>query len=123
MALTPTDQTVQVAKGTKLDVNNFAGDVNVKVWDKDAVRVEVNHSDRETVDIKQGEQSLTRSLAIGARRAAPLARLHDQRAVVDGDHRRRHLRRRHAWKASAATSASRRRTATSRCAAAPASSR
>ncbi len=59
MAVTPTDQTVQVAKGTKLEVNNFAGDVNVKVWDKDAVRVEVNHSDREVVDIKQGEQTLT----------------------------------------------------------------
>ena len=29
------------------------------MWDKDAVRVEVNHSDRETVDIKQGEQSVT----------------------------------------------------------------
>ena len=39
--ITPTDQTVKVAKGTKLDVNNFAGDVIVKVWDKDAVRVEV----------------------------------------------------------------------------------
>jgi DUF4097 and DUF4098 domain-containing protein YvlB len=59
MVITPTDQTVPVTKGTKLDVNNFAGDVNIKVWDKDAVRVEVNHSDRETVDIKQGEQSLT----------------------------------------------------------------
>src|SRR5258707_4007480 len=58
MAITPTDQTVQVAKGTKLDINNFAGDVIVKVWDKDAVRVEVNNSDRETVDIKQVEQSL-----------------------------------------------------------------
>src|SRR3954452_15102646 len=59
MAITPTDQTVQVAKGTKLDVNNFAGDVNIKTWDKDAVRVEVNNSDRETVDIKQGEQTVT----------------------------------------------------------------
>src|SRR3954463_2189963 len=59
MAITPTDQTVQVAKGTKLDITNFAGDVNIKVWDKDSVRVEVNHSDRETVDIKQGDQVLT----------------------------------------------------------------
>src|SRR5215831_2013861 len=58
-AVVPTDQTVNVAKGTKLDVNNFAGDVNVKVWDRDAVRVEATHSDRETVDIKQGEQVLT----------------------------------------------------------------
>ena len=59
MAVTPTNQTVQVAKGTKLEVNNFAGDVNIKTWDKDAVRVEVNHSDREIVDIKQGEQTLS----------------------------------------------------------------
>jgi Putative adhesin len=59
MALTTTDQTVNVAKGVKLDVNNFAGDVNVKVWDRDAVRVLVNHSDREVVDIKPGEQTLS----------------------------------------------------------------
>ena len=58
MVITPTDQTVQVAKGTKLDINNFAGDVNIKVWDKDAVRVQANTSDRETVDIKPVEQSL-----------------------------------------------------------------
>src|SRR4051812_3427712 len=59
LAVAATDQTVNVAKGTKLDVNNFAGDVIVKVWDKDAVRVEVMHSDRESVDIKQGEQTLS----------------------------------------------------------------
>src|SRR3954463_12142191 len=59
MAITPTDQTVQVTKGMKLDVNNFAGDVDIKVWDKDAVRVEVNNSDREVVDINKGEQSVT----------------------------------------------------------------
>jgi hypothetical protein len=59
MALTTTDQTVNVAKGVKLDVNNFAGDVSIKVWDRDAVRVTVNHSDREVVDIKPGEQTLT----------------------------------------------------------------
>src|SRR5216683_4793630 len=59
MIITPTDQTVQVAKGTKLDINNFAGDVSIKVWDRDAVRVQVNNSDRETVDIKQAEQTLT----------------------------------------------------------------
>ena len=30
MALATTDQTVNVAKGTKLDVNNFAGDVTIE---------------------------------------------------------------------------------------------
>jgi DUF4097 and DUF4098 domain-containing protein YvlB len=59
MAVATTDQTVTVAKGTKLSVNNFAGDVIIKVWDKDAVHVQVNHSDRETVDIKQQEQVLS----------------------------------------------------------------
>lgn len=59
MAVTQTDQTVQVQKGTRLDINNFAGDVSIKVWDKDAVRVEVTHSDRESIDIKPGDQALT----------------------------------------------------------------
>jgi DUF4097 and DUF4098 domain-containing protein YvlB len=58
LALVPTDQTVNVTKGTKLDVNNFAGDVQVKVWDRDAVRVEAMHSDREAIDIKPGDQVL-----------------------------------------------------------------
>src|SRR5215470_17844960 len=59
LALVPIDQTVNVAKGTKLEVNNFAGDVQVKVWDRDAVRVEATHSDRETIDIKPGDQLLS----------------------------------------------------------------
>ena len=58
MAVVQTDQTVPVQKGTRLDVNNFAGDVSIKVWEKDAVRVQVSHSDRETIDIKPGEQTL-----------------------------------------------------------------
>ena len=59
MAVATTDQTVDVAKGTKLSVNNFAGDVVIKTWGRDAVRVEVNHSDRETVEIKQLEQTVS----------------------------------------------------------------
>jgi hypothetical protein len=59
MAVTVTDQTVTVQKGTRLDVNNFAGEVAVKSWDKDAVRVEVNHSERESIDIRQGDQVVT----------------------------------------------------------------
>ena len=35
-----TDQTVPVQKGTRLDINNFAGDVKIVAWDRDAVRVE-----------------------------------------------------------------------------------
>ncbi len=58
LALTQTDQTVPVQKGTRLEIQNFAGDVAIKVWDRDAVHVEVEHSDRETVDIRTGPQTL-----------------------------------------------------------------
>ena len=59
IAVTLTDQTIPVQKGARLDVSNFAGEVAVKVWDKDAVRVEVDHSDREAIDIKQADQVVT----------------------------------------------------------------
>ena len=52
LAITQTDETVPVQKGTRLDISNFSGEVSIKVWDRDAVRVEVQHSDRETVDIR-----------------------------------------------------------------------
>jgi DUF4097 and DUF4098 domain-containing protein YvlB len=59
LAQQPTDQTVQVQKGTKLDLVNAAGDVIVKVWDRDAVRVEADHSTRDRVDIETDGQLLT----------------------------------------------------------------
>src|SRR5262245_38514551 len=59
MAVATTDQTVSVAKGTKLVVNNFAGDVIIKSWGTDSVRVQATHSDRETVDIKQVEGAVS----------------------------------------------------------------
>jgi DUF4097 and DUF4098 domain-containing protein YvlB len=58
VALAQTDQTVTVQKGTRLEVSNFAGEVIVRTWDRDAVRVEAEHSDRETVDIRPGDQRL-----------------------------------------------------------------
>src|SRR5690242_18299340 len=59
LAVTTTDQTIQVQKGTRLEVANFAGEVAVTAWDKDAVRVQVNHSDREQIDIRPADQVLT----------------------------------------------------------------
>jgi len=58
LALAQTDQTVPVQKGTRLDVNNFSGDVKITTWDRDAVRVEADHSDRQSVDVRPGEQRL-----------------------------------------------------------------
>jgi DUF4097 and DUF4098 domain-containing protein YvlB len=53
-----TDQTVPVQKGTRLDISNFAGDVKIVTWDRDAVKVEAEHSDRQSVDVRPGEQRL-----------------------------------------------------------------
>ena len=70
LAVAQTDQTVPVQKGTRLEVQNFAGDVDIRVWDRDAVRVEVEHSDRETVDIRTSSAG-RRSSAGGPGTATP----------------------------------------------------
>lgn len=58
LAIVQTDQTVQVQKGTRLEVSNFSGEVVIRGWDRDAVRIEAEHSDRDTVDIRTIDQRL-----------------------------------------------------------------
>lgn len=50
-----TDQTVPVQRGARLVVNDFAGEIIVRAWDKDAVRVQAEHSSRERIDIKASD--------------------------------------------------------------------
>jgi DUF4097 and DUF4098 domain-containing protein YvlB len=50
-----TDQTVQVRRGARLEVNNFSGSVTVRVWDREQVRVQVEHSDRDSIDVQATE--------------------------------------------------------------------
>jgi len=52
------DQTVPVQKGMRLSVSNFAGSIAVRGWDKDAVRVEAEHSSRDRVSVRQTEAVL-----------------------------------------------------------------
>jgi Putative adhesin len=47
-----TDQTVPVTRGARLTVDNFAGEVNIRTWDKDSLRVQAHHSARVRVNIK-----------------------------------------------------------------------
>jgi DUF4097 and DUF4098 domain-containing protein YvlB len=47
-----TDETVPVQKGARLLVNNYAGDVIIRTWDKDAVHVTARHQTRITVNIR-----------------------------------------------------------------------
>ena len=48
-----TDETVAVQKGARLNVNNFAGEVIVKTWDKDSLHVVARHQPRVRVNIRQ----------------------------------------------------------------------
>jgi DUF4097 and DUF4098 domain-containing protein YvlB len=52
-ARTPqTDQTVPVMRGARLTISNFAGEVNVRTWEKDSVRVQAHHASRARVNIR-----------------------------------------------------------------------
>ncbi len=46
-----TDQTVAVSRGARLAIENYAGEVVIRAWDKDAVRVQARHSARTKVDV------------------------------------------------------------------------
>jgi DUF4097 and DUF4098 domain-containing protein YvlB len=47
-----TDQTVAVTRGARLLIDNFAGEVNVRAWDRDSLRVQARHASRAKVNIK-----------------------------------------------------------------------
>jgi DUF4097 and DUF4098 domain-containing protein YvlB len=53
-----TDQTVDVAKGTRLVLNNNAGEVVVRTWDRDQIRVQATHSEREKVDVQTADMTV-----------------------------------------------------------------
>ena len=47
-----TDETVPAQRGGRLVVNNFAGDVVVRTWDKDSVHVVARHQLRTRVRVR-----------------------------------------------------------------------
>ncbi len=49
-----TDTTLNVAQGTRLRIENQGGDIMVKTWDKNQVRVQASHSRRTHVTISLG---------------------------------------------------------------------
>lgn len=46
-----TDQTVDVTQGARLVIDNFAGEVVVRTWERNAVRVQARHRERAKVSI------------------------------------------------------------------------
>ena len=53
------DQTVNVARGTRLTVNNQAGEVVMRTWDRDAVRVTARHTSRAKPAVRTGENAVS----------------------------------------------------------------
>jgi DUF4097 and DUF4098 domain-containing protein YvlB len=53
-----TDQTIDAVKGTRLLLTSNAGEVIVRSWDRDQVRIQATHSERERVDIQTADMTL-----------------------------------------------------------------
>ena len=49
-----TDETIAVQRGGRLTVNNFAGEVILRTWDRDSLRVVARHQPRASVNIRPG---------------------------------------------------------------------
>src|SRR5215470_8862251 len=58
------DTTLAVRHGTRLEVDNFAGDIKVRTWSREALRIEASHSRRTRVDIDRAG-AVIRLTAVG----------------------------------------------------------
>lgn len=54
-----TDETVAVQRGSRLTINNFAGEVVIHTWDKDSVHVVARHQSRTKVNIRPSAAGLS----------------------------------------------------------------
>jgi DUF4097 and DUF4098 domain-containing protein YvlB len=54
-----TDETIAVQRGARLNVNNFAGEVVIRSWDKDSVHVVARHQTRTKVSIRPTSAGLS----------------------------------------------------------------
>jgi DUF4097 and DUF4098 domain-containing protein YvlB len=53
-----TDETVQAVRGSQLFVNNFAGEVVVRGWNRDEVRVTAQHGSRVKISVRPSENGV-----------------------------------------------------------------
>jgi Putative adhesin len=53
------DTTLNVARGQRLDVNAYAGDVTVRAWNRNAVRVEASTSNQDQIEITSSSTAVS----------------------------------------------------------------
>src|SRR5947208_16239035 len=51
-----TDTTVPVRAGARLEISNFGGEIAVKTWNRNAVRVMAEHSSRDRIRVDASDQ-------------------------------------------------------------------
>jgi len=62
------DRTVPATRGTRLDVRLFGGEVVVRAWDREAVRIRATHFSTDTIDVKtEGQVMAVRARSRGGR--------------------------------------------------------
>jgi DUF4097 and DUF4098 domain-containing protein YvlB len=54
-----TDQTVPATRGSRLVIDNYAGEVVVRTWDKDSVRIQARHNSRTKVAVHTTPTAIT----------------------------------------------------------------
>src|SRR5207302_1385494 len=54
-----TDTTVPVRPGMRLDVDNFGGEIVVKAWNQNSIRVQATHSSRDQIDVQVGASTVS----------------------------------------------------------------
>ncbi len=52
-----TDTTLAVRRGTRLQISNFSGNVSVSAWDRDAIRIEADHSGRTRIELSTDSEA------------------------------------------------------------------
>src|SRR5690349_10350065 len=54
-----TDRTVPVARGARLVLDNGMGEIVVRSWDRDSIRLQASHGARTTVDVETNANIVT----------------------------------------------------------------
>jgi Putative adhesin len=65
-----TDRTVPVTRGSRLAIGNDAGEVVIRTWDRDSLRVRATHSDRVSIDVQTSASIVTIRSKSGGPRAS-----------------------------------------------------
>ena len=68
-ALQQTDTTFAVRPGSRLEINNFGGEIAVRAWDRSEVRLHAEHSSRDRIEVSADGQVVT--VKASSRRGMP----------------------------------------------------